>query len=198
MGRSLTFIMLNICLFHFYWIIFTITSHVCPYSMWVMAVKVLSYNVNGWNSPFRSSMFWRDAIKSKADVLCFQETQLQVGDVEHLKHRKFPHVFHTVSPLSRGCNFSSVTFQLINSDIDPTGRSIILNYTITSVAYTILSLYAPNGHHVSFIGKTIAKAKKVALGGLLVGGDFNAVACRDVDGSLGPFCKHGNTWRSLT
>lgn len=58
-----------------------------------MAVKILSINVKGLNSPFKRSMLWKEAKSQKADVLCAQETHFKASSPLRLHDRNFPHIF---------------------------------------------------------------------------------------------------------
>lgn len=154
-----------------------------------MALNITTFNVRGLNSPFKRSMLWRDICKSKADIVCLQETHLLAVDTPKLKHKRFPFIFHSTSDQKRaGVTIlikDTISFHLMSSIIDTKGRFIILKGTFNSKQYTILSLYAPNSHQLSFIRKTIATAKEVGSGGLIVCGDFNVVMNKSVDRSVG-------------
>lgn len=88
--------------------------------------------------------------RSKADIICLQETHLLAADAYRLKHRQFSFIFHSHSDQKRaGVSIlikDTVSFHLISSTVDPKGRFIILRDTVNSKQYTILSLYAPNSH----------------------------------------------------
>lgn len=109
------------------------------------------------NSPYKRSMFWRDAPKSQEDVICIQETHLLKDDVRRLKHKKFPFIFHSSVDSKRASAAilikDTVTFQLNSSSIDPKGRYVTLQCLINSREFTILSLYAPNSQQISFLRK---------------------------------------------
>lgn len=75
-----------------------VTAAQLPWSLTTnMFLKFLTYNVQGLNSLFKHSIFWRDALKSHADVICIQETHLLATDTHRLKHRKFPYIFHSTA-----------------------------------------------------------------------------------------------------
>lgn len=154
-----------------------------------MVLKILSYNVKGLNSPFKCSVLWRDVIKSHADIICLQETHLLQQDTHRLKRKNFIFVFHSFAEKKRaGVSIlirDSVAFQLLSSTIDPKGRYIILQCTLNSKNYTLLSLYAPNSRQLPFLRKIITKTKETQVGGLIVCGDFNLVMNRSLDRSQG-------------
>lgn len=72
---------------------------------------------------------WRDALKSKADTLCFQETHL-TPDVSRLKNKIFPRIFYSSSSIKKAGMAIliqvSVSLKLINNIPDPKGRFAIL------------------------------------------------------------------------
>lgn len=83
-------------------------------------------------------------MKSNADIIAIQETHLLAADTHRLKHKRFPHVFHSVAKTKRaGVSIlikDSVAFQMHDVPIDPRGGFIILRCTIDSTSYTILSV----------------------------------------------------------
>lgn len=154
-----------------------------------MGIKFLSLNVHGLNSPYKRSFLWKDLMRSKCDIACLQETHLATVDVPRLKHKRFPYIFHTTSPLKKAgvaiLIKDSVTFKLNSSVLDPKGRFVLLQCEINSLPYTILSIYAPNKHQLRFIRRVITKAKQLLKGGLVICGDFNIVADKELDKSRG-------------
>lgn len=62
---------------------------------------MLTYNVRGLNSTIKHSMFWREALKSQADILCMQESHLLASDTHRLKHKKFPLTFYSTADTTR-------------------------------------------------------------------------------------------------
>lgn len=58
-------------------------------------------NVCGLNTPFKCTMFWGDAPKSRADGICIQETHLLDSDTHRLKHKKIPFIFHSTADTKR-------------------------------------------------------------------------------------------------
>lgn len=133
-----------------------------------MALKIWSYNVRGLNSPYKRSLMWRDAVKSKADIICLQETHLAPPDVIRLKHKAFPHIFHSsLNAKKAGTAIlikNSVAFSLIEQIADPKGRFIIVICEVNSIRFTIASIYAPNKRQISFLRSTIQKIKQSSSG----------------------------------
>lgn len=111
------------------------------------------------------------------------------ADVPRLKHKKFPHIFHSSSSSKKAGTAviikDSVAFKMTNLVEDPRGRFTIICCDINSMAYTIVSLYAPNSRQLPFIRSAIKKAKKFRYGCLLLCGDFNAVVDKQVDRTAG-------------
>lgn len=69
----------------------SVTSAPPPWSLAsVMVLKILTYNVRGLISPLKHSMFWRDALKSQADIICIQDTHLLTADTHRSKPKKIP------------------------------------------------------------------------------------------------------------
>lgn len=88
-----------------------------------MGLNILSFNLHSLNSQFKWSLLWPDALKSKAGILCLQETHLTLPDVSHLKNKKFPHIFHFYSPGKKARMAilikESVSFKRLDNIHDP-------------------------------------------------------------------------------
>lgn len=118
-----------------------------------MVVTYLSINAKGLNSPFKRSMLWKEAKKCQVDLVCVQKTRFSASSPLKMKNWNYPHIFMASSKRKKGGALiavkDSVAFQLHHA----CGRYIILICTIDNVICTIVNVYAPNAHQLSFLNK---------------------------------------------
>lgn len=143
-----------------------------------MGLKFMLYNVHSLNSSYKCSLMWRDVLKIQAKIISLQETHLVQPDVPCLKHKSFPHIFHSTLHLKKAGTAilikNLVAFQL------KLKRSIC-----NSFPYTLVSLYAPNTRQLPFLRSVIMSAKRLAHGRLLIAEDFNTVVDKSRHRSMG-------------
>lgn len=144
-----------------------------------MAVTLLSVNAKGLNSPFKRAMFWKEAKSSSADILCAQETHFRSSALPRMHHRNFPHIFLACSDKKRAGVLvairDTITFNLHQLISDPRGRYIILVCDINNIPCTLVTVYAPNTHQISFLTKLWKKIKRIKKGDLMWCGHFNII-----------------------
>lgn len=120
-------------------------------------------------------------MKSKADVICLQETHLAPPDVPQLPgvHKSFPHIFRSSLNVKKVDTAilikNTVAFTLLEKITDPRSRFVILIWEIDSIQYTMISIYASNKGQLLFLCTTFHKIKRSFLGRLIIAGDFNVV-----------------------
>lgn len=75
-------------------------------------------------------MAWKEAIKLKSDVICFQETHFMSHKPPPFHHQKFPHVYVVIGPKKKGgvaiAVRDSIPFTELGTHLDASGRYIIL------------------------------------------------------------------------
>lgn len=154
-----------------------------------MAIKFMSFNVNGLNSPYKRSRLWKDVLKSNSDIIYLLETHLATSDTARLRNKFFPHIFHSsLNAKKAGTAIlikNTIAFQLIENIPDPKGRFLILKCLLNSTPYTLVSVYAPNSGQLSFFNTTLKRVQENPYGRLVIAGDFNAVINKHADRSLG-------------
>lgn len=151
-----------------------------------MGLKVISFNVRGLNSPFRRAHLWTELLKSKCDIAFIQESHLLEADAHRCVHRRFPHIFysHASKKKSAGvfiCIKSSIAFSLNKCTVDTAGRYVIINCTINEKPITLATAYAPNVGQLAFCKKFLNKVQSLAVGDVIIGGDFNAPIDSEID-----------------
>lgn len=104
-------------------------------------LKILSLNVKGLNSPYKSKILWNDALKTNSDILCIQELHFTGDNPPKFSFYKFPHIFFSnYSKKKRGVITiikDSVTFQLLDFKTNPQERFLIIIANIDNTAITI-------------------------------------------------------------
>lgn len=150
-----------------------------------MAVKIVSINAKGLNSPFKRSMIWKEVRSQRADILCIQETHFKASSPPRLRDRNFPHIFLACTDKKKAgvaiAIRDSVTFQTHQAILDPGGRFIILVCEVDSVKCTLVNVYAPNSRQIAFLNKVKRKVERVKQGALIWCGDFNAIVDPSLD-----------------
>uniref|UniRef100_L7N3M1 exodeoxyribonuclease III n=1 Tax=Xenopus tropicalis TaxID=8364 RepID=L7N3M1_XENTR len=144
-----------------------------------MAFKILSLNVQGFNSPIKRTKAFTFFSSLQADVICLQET--------HFSHTSFPKYFHkkfsrfilsTSSTKTKGVGIFFHTALAVSIDktpLDPEGRYIIANVCIGDSPLTIVTYYTPNIDQVDFFFKLFDLCYSNQQGPLILCGDSNLV-----------------------
>jgi exodeoxyribonuclease-3 len=155
-------------------------------------VKILSWNVNGLRSVYRSD-FAKWAERSNADVICLQEVKAHEADVAHLP---LPQGYHLIFNCAERKGYSgiacytkakplSVNTHLGHERFDREGRLLELAYP----GFTLLNLYVPNGSRdkrdvpyklEAYKKLRVHAARLLKKGPVLLAGDLN-VARAEID-----------------
>lgn len=77
----------------------------------------------------------------------------------------------------------SFSFKLKSSHMDPDGCFIILEGDINSKPYTLVTVYAPNTHQLTFLRKVFKTISSLKYGQLLMCGNFNLTVDPCIDSS---------------
>ncbi|KAG8592376.1 hypothetical protein GDO81_000483 [Engystomops pustulosus] len=145
-----------------------------------MSIKLMSLNVKGLNSPFKRSLFWKEALNSKGDIVCIQETHVCQRNPPKISHPRFQQVLlSTYNKKKRGVLIAfkdTLAVSIHQTYIDPQSRFIIVLCSINNIDYTLVNLYAPNRRQKAFFTKLFKKIKEVKRGSLLICGDFTILS----------------------
>lgn len=150
-----------------------------------MALKILSFNVKGLNSPYKRSLMWSEAISQARDIICIQETHLRKDNPPNVSHKAFPHIhFANAKKKQKGVLIAirvTVSYNQLFIELDPGGSYIILGAEINNRSFTIVNLYAPITRQKRFLTTVVEKARKLQIGNLIVCGDFNDISDPTLD-----------------
>lgn len=83
-----------------------------------MMVKILSWNVNGLNSPRKRKIVFHWIKKQKCDVVCLQEMQMRKKDSKLLVNNKLGDEFYSLSQKKKKKKSKGVIFY-VNKDLNP-------------------------------------------------------------------------------
>lgn len=117
-----------------------------------MEYKLITWNVNGLNSPNKRRMIFHWLRKQKCNIICLQETHIRRKDLKYLLQKNL------------GANFCSLALQkkrevalYLKEELEPKqifrdtdGRYIAVEATINYTKTLIVGIYAPNGAKNSF------------------------------------------------
>lgn len=95
-----------------------------------MVIKIVSFNVNGLNHPAKRSALWKEALKLRSNILCFQESHFKASNTPALRHKLLPHIFLASAPTKqRGVRIAvkiSAAFNFLELHVNPEGRYQIM------------------------------------------------------------------------
>lgn len=152
-----------------------------------MAVRTLSWNVRGLNSPHKRQRVWKYLIDHKIHVAALQETHLPKADTHRLKHKAFPLIYtssHTAKHNGVALLFhKDVPFQMQATKADKSGRYILARGDLRGRPCTFAAIYAPNQGQQDFLLSFLLTLETFATGDIILLGDFNLVGDPTLDTS---------------
>lgn len=159
-----------------------------------MALKLISFNVHGLNSPFKWKVLNNYVRSLHGDNLFVQETHFAKNKVSQLYLKNFMHIF-TVNAEKKKAGVliaiaASLNFQLISSQKDDNGCFLILVCKFNDVLYTLVNIYAPNVRQIAFLNKMLKKISSCWQGFLILGGDLIQWATLQLIHPLKPSINH--------
>lgn len=138
-------------------------------------VKVTSLNAKGLNVPEKRRMLLNDLKRSSTDIAFVQETHFKTGGLPFLQNRFFLCTYHAVNQKAKSKGVSilisnRVPWSLTGKYLDKNGRYLFLKGHIGGTKVTLATVYAPNVHQDSFLGKVLTELAEFAEGMLILGG----------------------------
>ncbi|KAG9281959.1 hypothetical protein AMEX_G541 [Astyanax mexicanus] len=151
----------------------------------VIQYNIISWNVNGCNTPVKRIKCLDFLYRKGADIALIQETHLKAKDVYRLQNKYYKIISSSSSSnktkgvlilVKRKLN---ITVELAGGDSD--GRWCFASIILNDIKCSIVSVYAPNIFDPEFFA--CLKLKLLLLGNrqLIVGGDFNSVIDPKID-----------------
>lgn len=150
-----------------------------------MSFNITSFNVKGLNTPYKRQMEWKEALRLKSEVICFQETHFISNKPPAFHHPKYPHVLLANGPKKQGGMAIAIKdsnpFNQLETHLDPSGRFIILICELYKIKYTLVNIYLPNTHQIRFLKKIWKKVESLKQGHVILTGDFNVIPNKELD-----------------
>uniref|UniRef100_A0A8C5PV52 exodeoxyribonuclease III n=1 Tax=Leptobrachium leishanense TaxID=445787 RepID=A0A8C5PV52_9ANUR len=142
------------------------------------SLRLLSWNVEGLNSPVKRKKILAHLATLKPDVVFLQETHWSSPD----NHLRSPWIgYQTSAPFTnkkRGTAIllnKSLPFTVLDEVNDPQGRFTIVMMSVLGETYLLVNVYAPHPPHLQFFSDLYATLLQYTFTHCIIGGDFNAV-----------------------
>lgn len=152
-----------------------------------MGIRILSRNVEGFNSPQKRKNAFRAYRHLGADILLLQETHFSDSNHPSIFDRQYKqHFYTTFNSTSKGVAIfikNSVLLEVQHVYKDPSSRFLIIQGSICGKAIKIANVYAPNVSQASFFASFFQVLDRYIFPHLVLGGDFNLVAHLGLDRS---------------
>ena len=150
-------------------------------------LKILSFNINGLNSPIKTSKSFNYLKKLNSDIICLQETHIKKSHEKLLDCKGLGRLYNaSAEEKKRGVVVYIKTphMQVIDQIKDSDGRFIFLKLKLLDNAiWTLVNIYAPNEGREKFFDQLFEKLSEFVEGNLIMLGDFNAVVNLKLDKS---------------
>ena len=115
-------------------------------------VHLISINAQGMRNISKRARFKEWIFQQKANIILIQESHF-TSDIEYLVQNEFE-LFDVYNSFgnnsSRGCAtliLKSLNANMIDINIDKSGRYIFMNLELNNTIYSILNIYAPNDNN---------------------------------------------------
>uniref|UniRef100_A0A8C5PIJ7 Reverse transcriptase domain-containing protein n=1 Tax=Leptobrachium leishanense TaxID=445787 RepID=A0A8C5PIJ7_9ANUR len=154
------------------------------------ALKLLSYNVRGLNTPQKRTKILRELRAQRTMVAFLQETHFRGDSSSTLQDRYFPTGYFSsyTGGKSRGVAIilaRDVPFKELGVQRDQNGRFLFLKGEIGGALYTFASIYLPNKGQYRSLSTILLKLSAFQEGTLVLAGDFNVALDPRCDTSTG-------------
>lgn len=138
-------------------------------------LRIVSWNVNGLNTPENRSIVLRELHRLKAGVCLIQETYFRGDAIPRLRNRRYPQTYHSCTLESKSKGVSILIGHktpCITQDTwtDSEGRILFVKGTLGKQSCTLATFYAPNSGQVAFIEGALEKLGEFSEGVLILGG----------------------------
>lgn len=147
-------------------------------------MEIISINVNDLNAQNKRGRIFKQLEKSKADIICLQETHIKESDSNYLENKKLGRCFHAgdINKKKRGVSVfvkDEWKSNLIHKSKD--GRMIAIEIN-EDQRILLINIYAPNSSQLKFYKQLYEMLKKWEPKNVCLIGDFNAIFESEKDG----------------
>ncbi|XP_057196599.1 uncharacterized protein LOC130558278 [Triplophysa rosa] len=152
------------------------------------SLKLVTWNTCGVREtaevPEKRKKILETLTKLQSSVAFIQETHIGVNNVDCVdKISGWESFFSVHHPRSKGVAIlikDNLSFELINSDMDPTGSYIVLICKLLGKCFTLVNVYNHVKEH-KVLQRLSEYLCQIAQGILIVAGDFNTIVNTDLD-----------------
>lgn len=148
-----------------------------------MALKCLSWNINGLNNPQKRRKVFCWINKQKADVTCLQEVHIKEVNKNFLLNKKLGIRFDSLAKVKKRGVVMYVKEELSPKKIfqDEDGRLLAVEINVDNKKTLLVGVYAPNGAKEKFFCKLKEMLEGKTYDQTLLLGDFNGVVDPVID-----------------
>ena len=143
------------------------------------AVRLVSWNVRGMNSPVKRGKVFAHLKSLKADICFLQETHIKKSAAKVLRLRWASQIFQSnLSVKARGVAIlihKKATFQHEQTITDQNGRYLIVRGLLNEIPVTLINVYGPNFDDPGFFLALFRVIPNLSGSKVIIGGDFNCV-----------------------
>lgn len=140
-----------------------------------MPCKILTWNINGLNSPNKRKIVSHWLKKQKVDIICLQETHVRKQDRKLLENKKLGAEFYFLS----NKKVKGIVCY-VNKDLQPTeifsdndGGYLALEIYLNKKKTLLIRIYAPNDAKEMYFKEINRKIQGLIYEQIIVLGDFN-------------------------
>lgn len=141
------------------------------------ALRFVSWNVKGLNSPFKRKKIIGHLQQLNTRIAFIQETHLKLSDHLKLRFGWVGQIYHSsFNSKARGVAIlvhKNVPLSVTNVISDPNGRFIIVSGKISGNGIVLVNVYGPNWDNEDFFKKLFFSLPDLNGSQLIIGGDFN-------------------------
>lgn len=150
------------------------------------AIRILTYNVRGLNTPMKRQKILRELKQYSIDIAFLQETHITLESRIRLYSNAYPEWYYGDTPIkgAKGVAIGmakETQFQIMDRKVDPEGRYIFLKGVLKGVQYTFANIYCPNKNPEDYLKKLVEDLMEFREGRLIVAGDFNLCLDPEMD-----------------
>lgn len=148
-------------------------------------LTVVTWNVHGIRTQGKRKKIFNHLSQLNPDICLIQETHFSHSDLTHFKCKDYNNIYSsTFNNRQRGVSIlihNKLMYNHLSTTVDPEGRYVIINGTLSNNNLTIMNIYGPNNDNPSFFHDVFSKLNDNS--NIILAGDFNTVLDEKLDRS---------------
>lgn len=162
-----------------------------PLSVFIVIMKILSWNVKGLNSPQKRKKVFLFIEKNKTDVICLQESRIKNKDIRLIKNKKLGKEYISAIDKSKRGVIIYVKNHIESREVfkDLNGHYLGVEITWKGKKCLLVGIYGPQENKNDFYKKIQRKLAKYKYENIIILGNFNGVIQPKLDRSSTKFIK---------